>query len=301
MIRYINLCGYSYELDIDKEKHACLYAYTMEDRNGDSKVINIKIMEYEELLNQIGTKVYIPNLNVFFGGGDNYSLTVAKGIGIIVCSIIDDRTTYISEFGGKIRESSGYMLFAILKTHLNRYIFEDGLIPIHGALLGTKDINGMRAVAIIGESGTGKSTLCYRIQHDLNYDIYGDDLIVFDPGKNEVCGYCKEFFLKEDIIYKYGIENKCEKRNGKFALCLKNTTVLKTDNYLIVYLSKQRGFEKIGPNQLSDYLNHDIKNWCKSKSEEKAYESIDYFFNRAKNIFSGSYHATSEMLEAVKS
>ena len=38
-------------MEIDKEKHACLYEYTMEDRNGDSKVINIKIMEYEELLN----------------------------------------------------------------------------------------------------------------------------------------------------------------------------------------------------------------------------------------------------------
>ena len=271
----------------------------MEDRDENSKIVYTKFVEYDELMTFVKSKTYVPNLNVFSGGGNNYSLTVVKDLGIIVFSVIDEKVTYISEYGGKIRKSSGYMLFAILKTHLNRYIFADGLIPIHGAVLGMKSSNGIYAVVIIGESGAGKSTLCYRVYNDLHYDIYGDDLIVYNPAENKIYGYCKEIFLKEDIILKYGVEGNCEKRNGKYALPLQNASIAKTGNYTVIYLKREEGFAKIEPDQLSEYFKCDIKNWCKSKNEEKTYTSVELFLKNARNIFSGSYYDTEKILEAI--
>jgi len=298
MTRYINLCNYSYEIDADK--YSCIYGYTMGRCSQCSHIIKTKVMEYDELLELLKSRIYVPNLKVFFGGGDNYSVTVANDIGIIVYSVLDERTTYISQYNGAIRESSGYMIFTILKNHLNRYIFADGLIPIHSAFLGIEGDEGPSGTAIIGESGAGKSTLCYRIHSDLDYKICADDLIVYDPDKRNVLAGCKEFYLKEDIIRKYGLEAKCEKRNGKYALSLEDNTVISTNRYRIIYLKRTGRFEKIEVALPSDYIIHDIRSWCRTKNEEKQYHSVESFFENADSIVSGSYHDTDEILEALR-
>lgn len=238
MIRYINLCNYSFELDLDCKRHECIYGYTSENKKPDSIIIKCHIMEYCELMELINSMFYLPDLNIFSGGGEKYYINVVRDLGIIVCSLIEKNITYISEVNGKIRASSGYMTFTVLKNHLNRYIFANGQIPIHAALLSSNKLQNAEGIIILGESGAGKSTLCYSIHQELGYNICSDDLIVFNPDKKEVYGYCQQFFLNEDMVHRYCLESACEKRNRKYGISVEENELKRIKQVKIIYLKK---------------------------------------------------------------
>ena len=300
MIRYINLCNYSYELNLDCQRHACIYGYTDENRKLDSVVIKCRIMEYGELMEFMKSQLYIPDLKVFSGGGGKYYINVVRELGIIIYSLIEENITYISEVNGKIRKSSGYMIFTILKNHLNRYIFSNGQIPIHAALLCSDKLQNKVGFIILGESGVGKSTLCYRIHQDLGYDIYSDDLIVFDPVKKEIYGYCQQLFLKEDIVQQYGLERICEYRDGKYGITVENIELKGIKQTRIIYLKKNTGIQIITPEDLNSYIMEDAKCWCKMRKEDELYRKIRDLFNSAQIIISGSYLCADQILEVLK-
>lgn len=257
-------------------------------------------MEYDELLEFVKYQVYVPNLNVFSGGGEKYHMNVVKNMGIIIYSIIGEKVTYISEVNGKIRESSGYMLFTILKNHLNRYIFSDGLIPVHAALLCFDGGESPEGVVILGETGTGKSTLCYGIHKELGYGICADDLIVFNPDKREIYGYCEQFFLKEDVIHKYGLEEICKKRNGKYGISVENSDLKRINKFKVICLKKDIGMQMLTPKDMDDYIMDDTKCWFKTGKEEVFYKDISRLFKSAQCIISGSYLCTNLILGALR-
>lgn len=300
MIRFINLCNYSFELDLDCEKHGSIYMYTSEKRQPESVLIKCFIVEYSDLMKLIKSRCYVPDLSVFSGGGEKYYLNVAKDLGIIVYSLIEENITYISELNGKIRESSGYMLFTLLKNHLNRYIFANNQIPIHAALLQSDNMQNTGSIIVLGESGAGKSTLCYRIHQELGYEVYSDDLIVFDPNSKDVYGYCQFFFLKEDMVHKYGLEEICQKRNGKYALSAAKDKAKGARQVSIIYLKENSELQMITPGDLYYCVMDCAKFWCKTSKEEKTYQKVTDLFESAQQIISGSYLCTDHILEVLK-
>lgn len=300
MIRYINLCNYSYELDLDCKKHESIYMYTSENRKSESVIIKCYIMEYNELMELIKSQYYVPDLNVFSGGGEKYYINVVKDLGIIIYSLIEENITYISELNGKIRESSGYMLFTVLKNHLNRYIFANDQIPIHAALLHSDKLQNIGGIIILGESGAGKSTLCYRIHQELGYEICSDDLIVFNPNSKEVYGYCQYFFLREDMVHQYGLEEICEKRNGKYAISVEKNEKKGMNQIRIIYLKENSELQMITPDDLYYCVMNDAKFWCKMGKEDEIYQKVFELFESAQQIITGSYLCTDQILEVLK-
>lgn len=297
MARYINLCNYSFELNLDNDRHNCFAVYTSSTKNMTSTTIKCEILDYHELLQLVEKDINIPKINCFRGGNDKYYINITRDLGIIVWSLLDKNITYISEYNNKFRESSGYLLYTILKDHLCRYIFSNKQIPIHAALLTSNDPKQQMGIIVLGESGAGKSTLCYEIYSKLDYKICADDLIVYDPISKKIYGQCNQIYLRKDMVHKYQLEDKCEKVNRKWCFSIQNPKLVAIDNFKLIYLHRDSLHQPVTANDLYNILVTNSESWCRSETELNLYKQILSLIQSAIHILESSNFYYDHILE----
>lgn len=300
MVRYINLCNYSYELYLNSTKHQSIYAYTSSKKDMSTNQINCKIIDYNELLQIVESEIYVPPINCFRGGGDKYYINIVRDLGLIVWSIYEKQITYISEYNNEFKKSSGYMLYTILKDHLCRYIFSKEQIPLHAALLIIDNKQYRKGIIIFGESGAGKSTLCYKLSENSDYKIYSDDLVVFDSVSGNIYGKCHQIFFKEDIVHKFQLEKKCKSVNGKWCLTLKGSGIESVKDFDIIFLQKGQDYCDVSADEMYNKLIADSFSWCRTQHENELYRKIYPLISAAGHIIMASYQDTNHILEVVR-
>ncbi len=106
---------------------------------------------------------------------DKY-ISVLTNRNIFIITDIERRHIQVYCNKDSINEKSIYMFFCTLKKHIIRLLFADRVIPLHAACVYNKNIN--KAILIVGESNSGKSSICWQLQN-LGFQCIADDLVLY--------------------------------------------------------------------------------------------------------------------------
>lgn len=297
----IQICNYALLLEINYDKHQCLFPFLSKKIIGQCDIIDCIITDYRSVYSLVEKYTIFPKLSCYRGGGSFFYLTYIGEFNLIVFSDYSTNKIYISEGDAGFRKSSGYLLYTILKDHIVRRTFAEGKIPLHATLLTYKNEYSNSGVLLFGSSGSGKSTLAYLLHKYLHLNIISDDLCVFNSQLGLVNGYCQSLFLNSDIVAKYNLVHKCVRVNKKHKCTVGNVKETTAPPKIIVFLTSRDTYMHLTSGEMIETIMKNSKEWCKTDKEFESFKSVSTLVMSSSQLILTSYKNADQVIQDISS
>lgn len=259
----------------------------IDDENIHYYYANIKLFEdiSKEIMNFLPkyffNNLFGDNMDICF---KNYFISLYNEYGLLIITDVINKKISIGIKQNLLCDKNFYMIYKQIINHFIKIIEIDNLC-IHAACIEVNNKN----LLIIGESGSGKSSLLYHFlrMNKVRATIISEDLCVINPHTNYLSGYCDSINLRNDFCDKFSIDEikTIDISPGrKKAIRIEPTLKLNVRNLDILYLEKGTKKEIIKINKKNMLLYYLKAN----KEKESEWKRNPLLMNRFNNFIESS-------------